>query len=110
MAFFVLIAVSPSPAKIINAPKGQKTLVAFWKCVGWWYCNIKLHIEIRKADGSPARARLIGTWEPGKTRDLDVHEGAYDDSLDAYFFMAYWLYAVAETEGVTVIVGDDVAP
>lgn len=97
----------PAAARDIYAPKGQKTLVAFWKCVGWAYCNIKLHIDILKTDGSPGRARLVSTWEPGKTRDLDVHEGAYDDSLDAYFFMAYWLYAVAETDDVKIRVGPD---
>jgi hypothetical protein len=69
-----------------------------------------LHIEIRKADGSPARVRLFSKWSPGRNHDLDVHEGVYDDSLDAYIFMAYWLYADAETDGVRVTVGDDVAP
>lgn len=108
--FLFLTSIFPLAAKTIVAPKGQKTPVVFWKCVGWWYCNIKLHIVIRNVDGSPGRARLISTWEPGKTRDLDVHEGAYDDSLDAYVFMAYWLYAVAETDGVEIIVGNDVAP
>jgi hypothetical protein len=97
-------------AKVIHLPKGQKTLIAFWKCVGWWYCNLKLHIDIRRPDGSPGRARLIGNWEPGRTHDLDVHEGSYDDSLDAYFFMAYWLYAIAETDDVSVTVGNNVDP
>jgi hypothetical protein len=106
----ILNSFSSAGAKDILTPKGQKTLVAFWKCVGWWYCNTKLHIDIKKADGSPGRARLISTWEPGKTRDLDVHEGTYDDSLDAYFFMAYWLYAIAETDGVKMTVADDKAP
>jgi hypothetical protein len=108
--FLVHFAFFPAAAETIAIPKGQKTLVAFWKCVGWGYCNIKLHIDILNADGSPGRARLISTWEPGRTRDLDVHEGSYDDSLDAYLFMAYWLYAVAETDGVKVVVGSDVAP
>jgi hypothetical protein len=103
---------SPRPtfAKVIHLPKGQKTLIAFWKCVGSWYCNLKLHIDIRKSDGTAGRARLISTWEPGKTHDLDVHEGTYDDSLDAYFFMAYWLYAIPETDDVSVTVGSDVDP
>ena len=101
---------STAEAKTVVTPKGQKTLVAFWKCVGWVYCNLKLHINIVNSDGSPGRARLISEWSPGKTYDLDVHQGVYEDSLDAYFFMAYWLYAIAETDGVRVIVGDDVAP
>jgi hypothetical protein len=107
-----LAVVSPGPTsgKVIHLPKGQQTLIAFWKCVGWWYCNLKLHIDIRKSDGSPGRARLISKWEPGRTHDLDIHEGSYDDSLDAYFFMAYWLYAIAETADVSVTVGSDVDP
>jgi hypothetical protein len=111
VAFLSLTSIFPANARTtIVAPKGQKTLVVFWKCVGSRYCNLKLHIDIRNADGSPGRARLISTWEPGKTRDLDVHEGQYDDSLDAYVFMGYWLYAIAETDGISVVVGSNVAP
>jgi hypothetical protein len=107
-----LTIISPrlASAKVIHLPKRQQTLIAFWKCVGWLYCNLKLHIDIRKSDGSPGRARLISTWEPGKTHDLDLHEGSYDDSLDAYVFMAYWLYAIPETDDVSVTVGSDVDP
>ena len=42
-------------------------------------------IDIRKLDGSLGRARLASDWEPGRSHDLDVHEGQYCDKLDAYF-------------------------
>jgi hypothetical protein len=96
--------------KDIFVPKSEKTTIAFWKCTDALYCHLDMCIQIKKGDGTPGRARLFSDWEPGNYRDLDVHEGQYCDKLDAYVFMAYTLYAVAETDGVVVTVGNEIAP
>lgn len=94
----------------VIAPKGIKTTVAFWTCTHALWCHLDMCIEIKTSDGKPARAHLFSDWTPGKYHDLDVHEGKYCDKLDAYIFMSYSLYAIAETEDVRVTVGSEVAP
>jgi hypothetical protein len=104
----LLVSVHTSFGKEVFVAKGQRALVAFWKCTDAWYCHLDMCIDIKKLDGSLGRARLSSDWEPGRSHDLDVHEGRYCDKLDAYFFMAYWLYATPETD-VKIQVGNEIA-
>jgi hypothetical protein len=109
LSIALLFALKSASAKDIFVAQGQKTLIAFWRCTDAVWCHLDMCIDIKKVDGSSGRARLFSDWEPGKYRDLDVHEGQYCDKLDAYVFMAYWLYAVPETD-VMVRVGNEIAP
>jgi hypothetical protein len=105
----LLLPVRSALSKDIFVAQGQRTLIAFWKCTDSWYCHVAPCIQIKKGDGSPGRAHLYSEWEPGRSHDLDTQDGQYCDSLDAYFLMAYYLYAVPETD-VTFTVGNEIAP
>lgn len=109
---FMLAAMAPVgqlSAKELNVAQGQKALIAFTKCTDAWWCHTDMCIEIKKSDGSSGRAHLFSEWEPGRSHDLDVHDGQYCDKLDLYFFMAYYLYAVPDTN-VTFTIGNEIAP
>jgi hypothetical protein len=99
----------PSVAKDILVPQGQKKPIAFYKCIEWGTCHVDMCIKIKKADGNPGRAHLFSEWFPGRSHDLDVHEGEYCDPLDFYFIMSYTLYAVPDTD-VIFTVGDEMNP
>jgi hypothetical protein len=103
------ILVVPAAAKNISVAQGRKVAIAFYKCTNGGYCHVDMCIKIKKRDGSPGRAHLYSEWTPGKSHDLDIHEGQYCDPLDFYLFMSYTLFAVPESD-VVFTVGNEMVP
>ncbi|HEV2508301.1 hypothetical protein [Bosea sp. (in: a-proteobacteria)] len=118
IVFFGIMAGAIAPLFFSSAwgasfkiPKGQKSLIAFWKCNGGgvsFLCKRKICFSyVNASDQNPGVAHLFREAKPGGGKDLDIHPGGR--CLDTKG-RAYWVYAMPLSEDLVVTVSDDVAP